>query len=122
MTQEIALDQAWVPSACTLPTAEQPLRVAEFDALFADAVRAVARPDRTAPAPRWPNSCCRPWRDCSSPRLPVCGGCAVAVLLRQGAVGTAAGAEQRALIAGATRLIAGRRGRGDRVTGEFGAG
>lgn len=26
--------QAWVPEACTLPTAEQPLRVAEFDDLF----------------------------------------------------------------------------------------
>lgn len=37
----------WVPSACTLPTAEQPLRVAEFDALFADAVQEVSRPDRT---------------------------------------------------------------------------
>jgi hypothetical protein len=47
MTREIALDQAWAPSACTLPTAERPLRVAEFDALFAEAVRAVARPDRT---------------------------------------------------------------------------
>ncbi|WP_113704165.1 hypothetical protein [Nonomuraea lactucae] len=47
MTQNIPLDQEWVPSACTLPTAEQPLRVAEFDALFADVVQAVARPDRT---------------------------------------------------------------------------
>ncbi|MFC4907117.1 hypothetical protein [Actinomadura gamaensis] len=28
----------WVPRSCTLPTAEQPLRVEEFDALFADAV------------------------------------------------------------------------------------
>jgi hypothetical protein len=46
MTQDIALDLGWAPSACTLPTAERPLRVAEFDTLFADAVRAVARPDR----------------------------------------------------------------------------
>ena len=30
-----------VPSACTLPTAERPLRLAEFDALFSTAVRAV---------------------------------------------------------------------------------
>jgi len=30
-----------VPDACTLPTAEQPLRLAEFDDLFASAVRAV---------------------------------------------------------------------------------
>ena len=29
--------------ACTLPTAEQPLRVAEFDALFATSLRAVER-------------------------------------------------------------------------------
>lgn len=27
----------WVPESCTLPTAERPLRVAEFDALFATA-------------------------------------------------------------------------------------
>jgi hypothetical protein len=47
MTQDIALDQEWVPSACTLPTAERPLRVAEFDGLFTGAVRAVARPEPT---------------------------------------------------------------------------
>jgi hypothetical protein len=35
------------PSACTLPTAEQPLCVAEFDALFAEAVQGVARPEHT---------------------------------------------------------------------------
>jgi hypothetical protein len=33
----------WVPQACTLPSAEQPLRVAEFDGLFTDAVRSVER-------------------------------------------------------------------------------
>lgn len=27
-------DQSWAPDACTLPSAEQPLRVADFDALF----------------------------------------------------------------------------------------
>ncbi|WP_326640309.1 hypothetical protein OG884_35910 [Streptosporangium sp. NBC_01755] len=47
MTQNISLEQGWAPAACTLPTAEQPLRVAEFDALFADAVQAIARPERT---------------------------------------------------------------------------
>ncbi|WP_329081264.1 MULTISPECIES: hypothetical protein [unclassified Streptosporangium] len=47
MTHNIALEQGWVPSACTLPTAERPLRVAEFDALFAEAVQAVTRPQRT---------------------------------------------------------------------------
>jgi hypothetical protein len=30
-----------VPDACTLPTVDQPLRLAEFDALFATAVRRV---------------------------------------------------------------------------------
>jgi predicted metalloendopeptidase len=30
---------AWVPEACTLPSVEQPLRVAEFDEVFANAVR-----------------------------------------------------------------------------------
>ncbi|GAA2296328.1 hypothetical protein GCM10010149_50910 [Nonomuraea roseoviolacea subsp. roseoviolacea] len=44
MTPDISLDPGWVPSACTLPTAERPLRVAEFDALFAEAVREVRRP------------------------------------------------------------------------------
>ena len=37
---------AWVPDSCTLPTAERPLRQAEFDALFAETVRDV---DRIAP-------------------------------------------------------------------------
>jgi thioredoxin len=35
---------AWVPvEACTLPSAEQPLRVAEFDALFATALHGIDR-------------------------------------------------------------------------------
>jgi hypothetical protein len=29
------VDEVWVPDACTLPTLEQPLRLAEFDSLFA---------------------------------------------------------------------------------------
>lgn len=33
----------WAPTDCTLPTAERPLRVAEFDELFATALRAVGR-------------------------------------------------------------------------------
>lgn len=37
----------WVPQACTLPTEDQPLRVAEFDELFAVAVRPA---DRLAPS------------------------------------------------------------------------
>jgi len=32
-------EEGWVPEACTLPTAEQPLRSAEFDELFSTAVR-----------------------------------------------------------------------------------
>lgn len=42
-------EPAWAPvDACTLPTAEQPLREAEFDQLFATALRGVDRP-----APTW---------------------------------------------------------------------
>jgi hypothetical protein len=36
-----------VPDACTLPTAERPLRSAEFDDLFTTAVRQVDRLDAT---------------------------------------------------------------------------
>lgn len=38
----------WVPSACTLPTREQPLRVAEFDALVTSSLRAVIVIEATA--------------------------------------------------------------------------
>ncbi|SOD73134.1 hypothetical protein SAMN05892883_2423 [Jatrophihabitans sp. GAS493] len=38
----------WLPSSCTLPTVEQPLRVAEFDALFVRALREVTRTGPTA--------------------------------------------------------------------------
>jgi hypothetical protein len=37
----------WAPEACTLPTAEQPLREAEFDQLFATALHGQARPGPT---------------------------------------------------------------------------
>ena len=33
----------WVPAACTLPTVEQPLRLAEFDTLFTTSLRSVER-------------------------------------------------------------------------------
>lgn len=36
----------WV-LGCTLPTAAQPMRVAEFDRFFAEAVQRTERPDRT---------------------------------------------------------------------------
>jgi hypothetical protein len=45
MTTEVSLDQGWVPEACTLPTAQRPLRLAEFDALFTSAVRQAERLD-----------------------------------------------------------------------------
>jgi hypothetical protein len=35
--------EVWAPDACTLPTAERPLRLAEFDDLFATAVRGQQR-------------------------------------------------------------------------------
>ena len=38
-------DPSWVPDACTLPTAEQPLRAREFDELFRDATTGVQRVD-----------------------------------------------------------------------------
>jgi hypothetical protein len=41
-------EETWVPAACTLPTVERPLRVAEFDALFATAVRPAERTAATA--------------------------------------------------------------------------
>lgn len=34
---------SWAPAACTLPTAERPLRQAEFDRLLAGSVRSVDR-------------------------------------------------------------------------------
>ena len=37
MTDQTPLDLGWIPQACTLPTARQPLRVAEFDELFSTA-------------------------------------------------------------------------------------
>ncbi|MFF4879379.1 hypothetical protein [Micromonospora sp. NPDC000668] len=37
---------SWVPQECTLPTVEQPLRLAEFDDLFASAVVGTERVDR----------------------------------------------------------------------------
>ena len=40
MTQ---IEPTWVPDACALPTVEQPLRLAEFDALFATALRGQER-------------------------------------------------------------------------------
>jgi hypothetical protein len=41
-------ERPWVPvDACTLPTADQPMRVADWDSLFATSVRAVERQGAT---------------------------------------------------------------------------
>ena len=42
----------WAPEACSLPTAERPLRVAEFDELFT----AVLRFDRPQPSSLGPSA------------------------------------------------------------------
>lgn len=39
-----AADDTWVPDSCRLPTAELPLRLAEFDRFFAEAVLRIERP------------------------------------------------------------------------------
>ncbi|MER8036578.1 hypothetical protein [Streptomyces hydrogenans] len=38
-------DLNWVPQSCTLPTTEQPLRVAEWDTLFSEHLVTVSRPE-----------------------------------------------------------------------------
>lgn len=38
---------SWVPASCTLPSAEVPLRLAEFDQFFAASVLRWARPEPT---------------------------------------------------------------------------
>lgn len=43
----MSADGTWVPESCTLPTPEIPLRVAEFDALFAGSLRATRRLEPT---------------------------------------------------------------------------
>ncbi|MEV0804882.1 hypothetical protein [Micromonospora sp. NPDC050200] len=47
----MSIDQGWVPEACGLPSAQQPLRLAEFDELFTAALR---EQERLAPTRlRW---------------------------------------------------------------------
>ncbi|WP_396934690.1 hypothetical protein [Mycolicibacterium sp.] len=43
----IERDSEWVPPSCSLPAADQPLRVAEFDQLFAESVARSARASST---------------------------------------------------------------------------
>jgi len=40
-------EAAWVPDACTLPTAERPTRAADFAGLLTEAVRRLERPEPT---------------------------------------------------------------------------
>lgn len=40
-------DPDWTPQVCTLPSVERPLRVAEFDELFASTLRELHRPSHT---------------------------------------------------------------------------
>ena len=37
----------WVPDACTLPTVQQPIRLAEFDRFVAESVHSTTRPTPT---------------------------------------------------------------------------
>ena len=46
MTNHVDVPSDWVPSSCTLPTVEQPLRRAEFDGFFAEDVLSV---DQSSP-------------------------------------------------------------------------
>jgi hypothetical protein len=41
MTASTSGSAEWVPASCTLPTAERPLRVAEFERLFAASLRSL---------------------------------------------------------------------------------
>jgi hypothetical protein len=41
------VSDSWAPQSCTLPIAERPLRLAEFDRFFTDAVRGADRPSRS---------------------------------------------------------------------------
>jgi hypothetical protein len=47
LDRDVLMASGLVPEACTLPTAEQPLRLAEFDDLFTNAVTWVDRPAAT---------------------------------------------------------------------------
>jgi MerR family mercuric resistance operon transcriptional regulator len=45
--RHVSTEPIWVPQACTLPTVEQPMRVAKFETLFATALRGQYRPVAT---------------------------------------------------------------------------
>ncbi|MGW4295257.1 hypothetical protein ACWEH1_19685 [Micromonospora chersina] len=41
--RQVTTDGSWAPDVCSLPTAERPLRLEEFDQFFRDAVRGADR-------------------------------------------------------------------------------
>jgi hypothetical protein len=47
MAMTTSEDPGWAPRACTLPSPERPLRLAEFDELLATALRGQQRPSAT---------------------------------------------------------------------------
>ena len=47
MTANLLADDGWVPTACTLPSIERPLRLQEFDDLFAEDLVGVVRDSPT---------------------------------------------------------------------------
>jgi hypothetical protein len=46
-TEALEPGEAWAPEACTLPAADRPLRVAEFDTLFTGSLRGLDRYEAT---------------------------------------------------------------------------
>lgn len=46
-TDALGRDLTWTPPSCTLPTEDRPLRVAEFDELFAGSLRGLERHEPT---------------------------------------------------------------------------
>jgi hypothetical protein len=65
-------DQVWVLAACTLPTAQRPLRLAEFDDLFATALRGQQRLSPTALRWRLPSSAEATVRDLTARETACC--------------------------------------------------
>ena len=79
--------ETWVPTACTLPTAEQPLRVAEFDALFATAVRPAERTGPTTLLVHLPADAASTIRDLVARETACCSFFSFAVTLDSRGIG-----------------------------------
>jgi len=80
-------DQVWVPAACTLPTAQRPLRLAEFDDLFATALHGQQRLSPTALRWRLASSAEATVRDLTARETACCSFFSFAVTADDGAVG-----------------------------------